>query len=100
MKVKVKVAQLGPTLQHYGLLQTRILAWAAFPFSRGSFEPRSPTLEASCLLAEPQGKPKNIGVGSLSLLQLIFPTQELNWGLLHSRQILYQPSYEESPELP
>ena len=100
MKVKVKVAQLGPTLQCYGLLQTKILEWAAFPFSRGSFEPRSPTLEANCLLAEPQGKPKNIGVGSLSLLQLIFPTQELNWGLLHSRQILYQPSYEESPKLP
>ena len=37
-----------------------------------------------------QGKPKNIGVGSLSLLQGIFPTQELNWGLLHCKQILYQ----------
>ena len=31
----------------------------------------------------------NTGVGSLSLLQGIFPTQELNWGLLHCRQILY-----------
>ena len=39
------------------------------------------------------GKPKNIGVGSLSLLQRIFLTQELNWGLLHCRQILYQLSY-------
>ena len=27
--------------------------------------------------AEPQGKPKNTGVGSLSLLQQIFLTQEL-----------------------
>ena len=34
------------------------------------------------------------GVGSLSLLQRIFPTQELNWGLLHCRQILYQLSYQ------
>ena len=29
-------------------------------------------------------------VGSLSLLQGIFLTQKLNWGLLHCRQILYQ----------
>ena len=39
-------------------------------------EPRTPTLQADSLLAEPQGKPKNTGVGSLSLPQLIFPTEE------------------------
>ena len=33
---------------------------------------------------------KNIGVGSLSLLQGIFPTQRSNWALLHCRQILYR----------
>ena len=33
---------------------------------------------------------QNTGVGSLSLLQGIFPTQELNQGLLHCRHILYQ----------
>ena len=49
------------------------------------------------LLAEPQGKPKDTGVGSLSLLQLIFLTQELNQGLLHCRWILYQLSYQGSP---
>ena len=32
---------------------------------------------------------QNTGVGSLSLLQGIFPTQESNRGLLHCRQILY-----------
>ena len=32
-------------------------------------EPRSPELQADSLPAEPQGKPKNTGVGSLSLLQ-------------------------------
>ena len=42
---------------------------------------------------------QNTGVGSLSLLQGIFPTQESNWGLLHCRQILYQLSYEGSPIL-
>ena len=29
---------------------------------------------------------------AFSLLQQIFPTQELNWGLLHCRQVLYQLS--------
>ena len=33
------------------------------------------------------------GVGSLSLLQGIFPTQGSDWGILHCRQILYQLSY-------
>ena len=42
---------------------------------------------------EPPGKPKNIGVGSLALLQQIFLTQELNWGLLNYRQIFYLLSY-------
>ena len=37
-------------------------------------------------------------MGSLSLLQWIFPTQESNWGLLHCRQILHQLSYPESQE--
>ena len=38
---------------------------------------------------EPPGKPKNTGVGSLSLLQGIFLTQKLNRGLLHCRRILH-----------
>ena len=37
--------------------------------------------------------PKNTGVGSLSLLQGNFLTQELNRGLLHYTWILYQLSY-------
>ena len=35
------------------------------------------------------------GVGSLSLLQGIFPTQGLNPGLPHCRQILYQLSHKK-----
>ena len=35
---------------------------------------------------------------AFSLLQQIFPTQELNQGPLHCRQILYQLSYEGSPQ--
>ena len=43
---KVKVAQLCPTLCNYtvhGILQARILEWVAFPFSRGSSQPRDQT---------------------------------------------------------
>ena len=36
---------------------------------------------------------KNTGVGCHSLLQGIFPTQGLNLGLLHCRQILYHLSH-------
>ena len=57
-------------------------------------KPRSPTLQVDSLPAEPQRKPKNTGVGSLSHLQQIFPTQELNWRLLPCRRI---PSYQGSP---
>ena len=39
---------------------------------------------------------QNTGVGSLSLLQAIFPTQGSNPGLPYCRQILYQLSYKES----
>ena len=97
---ELKVTQSCPTLCDsmdytvYGILQARILEWVTFPFSRGSFQPRSPTLQVDSLPAEPQGKPKNTGVGSLSLLPGTFPTQESNQGLLHCRQILYQLSYK------
>ena len=107
--VKVKVAQSCPTLcdpmdnRVHGILQARILEWVAFPFSRGSSQPRiksrSPTLQADSLPAELPGKPKNTGVGSLSFLQGIFPTQESNRGLLHCRRILYQLSHKGSPRI-
>ena len=61
-------------------------------------ESGSPALQADALPAEPQGKPKNTEVGSLSLLQQMFPTEELNQGLLNCRRILYQLSYRESPK--
>ena len=67
MKVKVKVAQLCLTLCDpmdytvHVILQARIVEWVAFPFSRGSSQPRDQTqvsaLQADSLPAEPQGKP-------------------------------------------
>ena len=53
-KVKVKVTQSCPTLcdpmDHtvHGILQVRILEWVAFPFSRGSSQPRDRT-QVSCI---------------------------------------------------
>ena len=86
----------------HGILQARILEWVAFPLSRGSFQPRDRT-QVSCIAGRfftswAKGeKPKNTGVGSLSLLQWIFPTQESNPGLLNCKRILYQLSYQGNP---
>ena len=59
-------------------------------------KPRSPVLQADSLPAEAQGKLKNTGVSSLSLLQWIFLTQELNWDILYYRRLLYQLSLREN----
>ena len=40
---------------------------------------------------------QNTGVGTCSILQRIFPTQGLNPGLPHCRQILYQLSHKGGP---
>ena len=84
----------------HGILQARILELPCLPpgdFPNPEIKPRSPTLQADSLPSEPPGKPKNAGVGNLSLLQGNFPTQESNWGLLNCRWILYQLSYQRSP---
>ena len=67
----------------------------AWDLSNPGIEPRSLSLQADSLPSESPGKPKNTGVGSLSLLQGILLTQELNRDLLNCRQILYQLSYQE-----
>ena len=85
-------------------------------------EPRSPALQADFLLSELQGKPlqkshsimssslwphrlysswnspgQNTGLGNLSLLQGIFPSQGSNPSLPYCRRILYQLSHKGSP---
>ena len=159
-KVNMKVTQSCPALRNpmdytvRGILQARIREWVAFPFSRGSSQPRDQTqasliagrfftswaareaqraccfpirelnpglshdrqgysttllrgwqscsVVSNCLwpreLYSPWNSPdQNLGVGSLSHLQGIFPTQGSNPGLLHYRRILYQLSHKESP---
>ena len=93
------------SLQHHGLEFSRPEYWSGQPFpSPGDLpnpriEPRSPTLQVDSLPAEPQGKPRNTGVGSLPLLQGVFSTQESNWSLLQCRQIPYQLNYQGSQQL-
>ena len=43
-------------------------------------KPWSPTMQVNSLPSEPPRKPKNTGMGSLSLLHGTFPTQKLNQG--------------------
>ena len=86
-----------------GILQARILEWVAMPSSRDlpnrGIKPRSLALQADSLLTKPPGKPKNTGMGSLSLLQGIFPTQGSNRRLSRCRWVLYQLSHQGSPRI-
>ena len=106
----------------HGILQARILEWVAICFTMGSsnpgIKPGSPILQANSLPSEPPGSEseshlvvsnslrlhglysswnslsQNTGMGSLSLLQGIFPTQESNPDLQHCRPILYLLSHQ------
>ena len=108
-EVKVKVAQLFPTLCDpmdytvHGIPRPEYWSGQSFPspgyLPNPGIKPRSSALQADSSPAEPQGKPKNTGVGSLSLLQQIVLTQESNLGLLLCRQILYCLSYQGHPLL-
>ena len=75
---------VSDSLQLHGLSSARLLCpwgfsrqeyWSGLPcpppgdLPNPGIEPRSPTLQADSLPPEPSGKPKNTGVGSLSLLQ-------------------------------
>ena len=102
-------------LQRYGLQPSRLLCpwgfskqerWGGLPCSppgdlpNPGIEPRSSAeLQTDSVLTEPQEKPRNTGVGSLSLLQGIFPAQESNQGLPHCKQILYQLNYQGSSRI-
>ena len=75
---------------------SRLAYWSGLPipFPGNLPDPgiksRYPELQADSIPSEPPGKPRNTGVGSLPLLQII-PTQELNTGLPHCRAIREGP---------
>ena len=60
----------------------------------------SDSLQTHGLYSPSNSLGQDAGVGSGSLLQGIIPTQGLNPGLPHSRQILYQLSHQGSPRIP
>ena len=82
----------------HGIRQTRMLEWFAMPSSRGTFPTQGSNpvscLQADSLPSELPGKPKNTGVGSLSLLQ---GTSQPRNGTGVSCWILYQLSYQGRP---
>ena len=84
-----------------GILQARIQEWVAMLSSRRPSKPRDQTqvshIASRFFTSWATGKPMNPGMGSLSLLQGIFLTQELNGGFLHCRWVLNQLSYQGSP---
>ena len=59
------------------------------PYYPPGIESRSPALWGIPYHLSHKGSPR-----ILSLLQGIFPTQELNWGPLHCRWIIYQLNYQ------
>ena len=77
--------------------------WQCATNGKTSSESESRSLMSNSLwphgLYSPGNSPgQHTGVGCLSLLQRIFPTQELNPGLLHCKRILYRLRYEGSPD--
>ena len=105
--LKVKVAQSCPTLCDtmdytvHGILQARILEWVAFPFSRGSSQPRDQTQVShiagrfftSQATREAQGYWNGYPIPSPADL----PDPGTNQDLLYCRRILYQLSSQGSP---
>ena len=87
------------------LISIILVAWKlCFDSFGGSMWSESRSLMSDSLrphgLYSPWNSPgQNTGVGSLSLLQGIFPTQGLNPGLPHCRQVLYQLSHRGSPRI-
>ena len=127
MKVKSEreVAQLCPNPSDpmdcslpgssvHGIFQARVLEWGAIAFSDIKViylyiihvKVKLKVTQPFSTLCNPMNytvhgilQARIPGVGSLSLLQGIFPTQESNPGLLHCRQNLYQPSHKGSPRI-
>ena len=83
----------------HGILQARILEWVAFPFFRGSSQPRSPMLQAHSSLSEPPGEPKEYWNGSpnLSPADLPNPGIELGSPELHTDSLPAELSGKSPP---
>ena len=90
------------TYTAHGILRTRNLEWAAFPFSRGSFQPQGsnpglPQCRRILYWLRHKGSPRILEWVAYPFSSGSSRPQESNWGLLHCKRILYQLSYQGSP---
>ena len=86
----------GPEVQEEGEIEVKPKRGLSYAEKKSASESRSAvsnSLRHHGLYSPWNSPGQNTGVGSLSLLQGIFPTQGSNLGLLHCRRILYQLSY-------
>ena len=83
-------------LVHSGLENPKCIEWG-FVIWKGKWKSLS-RVQLSATMYSPWNSPgQNTGVGSLSLLQGIFPSQGLNPSLPHCGWVLYQLCYQGSP---
>ena len=76
------------------VLKTAQSLWQILEWVSESCSVTSDSLWPHGVLSPWNSPGQNTGIGSLSLLQGIFPTQGSNPGIPHCRQILYQLSYQ------
>ena len=98
--------QIAVAPESYWKQANRVLLTYSSPWSKSGLEWKCESHSVVSNSFRPHGlyspwnyPGQNTGVGSLSFLQGIFPTQGLNPGLLHCRQILYQLSHKGSPRV-
>ena len=89
--------EVGFVLQNFQVMKGAYMFTSIYIHESESRSVMSDSLRPHGLYSPWNSPGQNTGVGSLSLLQGIFPTQGSNPGLLHCRQILYQLSYKGSP---
>ena len=83
---------------HPSALNQKIMRHPSFLYIKLESESCSVVSDSLQLYSPWNSSGQNTGVGSLSLLQGIFPTQGSNSGLLHCRRIVYQLSHKGSPK--
>ena len=103
-----RVTKSWTQLSDWTELKLVFQSWLSYPpcysLLISEYESESHSVESNSLWPHgpysPWNSPgQNTGVGSLSLLQGIFPTQGLSPGLPHCKWILYQLSHKGSPRI-
>ena len=92
----IKSLKPDPVGRTYGYFIFSVLCLSNLSVISNSFRPHG--LQPTRLLCPWDSPGKNTGVGCHALLHGLFPTQGLNPGLPHCRQILYCLSYQGSQE--